>query len=409
MLMLLHQSGCERYAEQTALEIARAFSDAVDVTIIAADAPPKRLPDSCWDDLLVVFFKDTSFPSTGCEYVANYLKARNDAGRVLPIATGTSSRVPPEPISSLKALQYGPDSAGVNGRIVHRVGAMLNLRLQGRDAKIFLSHRASDGAKIAAQLHRHMVEVGYRPWLDEAKDIDDDTMILPGTPVQNEIDKALAEASLVLLLDTPAAPQSRWIKHEIDSADGLLVPILPICFRSSSDKKIGPRFQSLLALQRWVALPLPDVTSDIPLTDGQLEQITREAEEYLCEILRRKCRVPFLVQKEFQSKGFSWNVLDSHRLMYRSSKSRGPRLTTEVLNHCSIFDQIYAPALKAFCGFLHGAPWAHHPLFVYDGELLPEVELLEIIQSLPDERVIILHHQELAALIASDFTVLGSV
>lgn len=407
MLMILYQSGCESYAEQVVSDLAQAFSDTIDVRTTPAESSSRWPADSSWDDLLVVLFNDASFPSAGCEYVAKYLDGRGDAARVLPVALSPSARVPPDPISGIKALQFGSDSLGKAGRIVRRIGAMLSLRLQGRDAKIFLSHRASDGAKIAAQLYGHMAALGYRPWLDEAKDIDDDTMILPGTPAQKQIEAALEEASLVLLLDTPDAPQSRWIKHEIDSADGLLLPILPICFRASTDKKFGPRFPSLLALQRWVPLPLPDLTSDAPLSNAQLEAIINAVEEYLCEIFRRKCRVPFLVQKEFQSRGFSWNVVDAHRLMYRSSKSRGPRLTTEVLNHCSIFDQIYAPALNVFCGFLQQAGWAHYPLFVYDGDLLSARELEEIVQARPNERVIILHHQELAALIASDFTVLG--
>ena len=36
--------------------------------------------------------------------------------------------------------------------LLHRVDAMLGLRLQGREAKNFLPHRATEGDKIAAQL-----------------------------------------------------------------------------------------------------------------------------------------------------------------------------------------------------------------------------------------------------------------
>jgi hypothetical protein len=148
---------------------------------------------------------------------------------------------------------------------VSRVGGMLGLRVQGRNSKIFISYRAVDGAKIANQLYGYLISLGHSAFLDEAKEIDGDTKILPGSPVQSEIDQALDKSNLVLLIDTPAAPNSRWIKHEVETASALLLPILPICFRPQGDPKQGPRFQSLLALQRWVPLPLPDAGADAPL------------------------------------------------------------------------------------------------------------------------------------------------
>lgn len=75
---------------------------------------------------------------------------------------------------------------------------MLGLRLQGRDSKIFISYRASDGAQIAAQLEGHFVRLGHNVFLDEAIEIDGDTKILPGSPVQKRIDEALEQSNFVL-------------------------------------------------------------------------------------------------------------------------------------------------------------------------------------------------------------------
>src|SRR5207249_1966155 len=116
------------------------------------------------------------------------------------------------------------------------------------------------------------------------------TKILPGTPVQNQIDAALDDASIVLLLDTPAAPGSRWITHEIETANGMVLPVLPLCFRDKSDSKKGSRFTSLTQLQRWVALTLPPAGATPPLTGGELDQIVTEMEQFLCELMQRKCR-----------------------------------------------------------------------------------------------------------------------
>lgn len=284
---------------------------------------------------------------------------------------------------------------------------MLGLRLQQRENEVFISYRASDGTEIAKQLEQHLVSLGYPVWRDEAREMDGETKILPGSDVQNQIDEALEGASIVLLLDTPAAPHSIWIKHEVDTANGMLLPILPLCFRSNADPKKGPRFNSLLQLQRWVPLAFAGVPSVPPLTEDDLKLITGEMEVFLCEILRRKCRVPFIVEKEFVSRDFTWRMLNQRLLMSESVKKHSARLTTKVLSHCSIFDQIHGPALKMFQDFLQKTGRPNHSLYIYDGELIPEPQLREIIEAAPtDESVVILHHQELAALIDSNFTAL---
>jgi hypothetical protein len=196
-------------------------------------------------------------------------------------------------------------------------------------------------------------------------------------------------------------------KHEVDTADSLLLPILPICFRDRGDTKNGPRFPSLRALQRWVNLQTPDATAKPTLDASQLDEIVRAAEQYLCEIFQRKCRVPFLVREEFISHGFAWKELDKRLLIFESSKRAHPRVLTKVLSHCSIFDPNYSPALKRFGVFLKAAARCNHSLFIYDGELLPAWQLEEIVAANDDE-MFILHHTELAALIDTNFTALAA-
>ena len=117
--------------------------------------------------------------------------------------------------------------------------------------------------------------------------------------------------------------------------------------------------------------------------------------------------MPFLVEKEFLSHGFAWKVLDQRLLMFESSKSQTLRLQIKVLSHCSVFDPIYTPAIKRFGTFLKATGRSNFSLFIYDGELLPEPQLQEIVEA-EDAQVIVLHHQELAALIDSNFTALGA-
>jgi len=117
--------------------------------------------------------------------------------------------------------------------------------------------------------------------------------------------------------------------------------------------------------------------------------------------------VPFIVEKEFVSHGFAWKTIDKRLLMFESSKNPNVRLNMKVMSHCSLFDQIYSPAIKRFDEFLKSSGRGNFSLFIYDGELLPEQQLEEIVKS-HSEDVIILHNQELAALLDSNFTALGA-
>jgi len=400
MIVILHSPASHVTAETIQADLESAFNGHVVVTTQSADTASAWPAAVSWDDLLLVVYDKDDFPATGQKYISDYVAARPKA-TLLPVAIDLNHTKPPEPADGIKALVYDDIAKGKSGRLAHRAGCMLGLRLQGRDSKIFISYRASDGKYIADQLYDHFVSLGHRPWKDEAHELDGDTMILPGEKVQAEIDLALADASLVLLLDTPDAPSSKWIRHEVNTADGQLLPILPVVFQKKDDDKKGPRFRSLLALRRWISLDLPDAKVS-PLNDAQLEAIVVAAEKYQCEIFQRKCRVPFIVEKHFTLQGFDWNEVDKRLLMFESLRKQNMRLRTRVLSHCSIFDQIHGPAVARFRAFIRTTTPSNYSLFIYDGELLSEEEIEDIVHSEAEE-LIILHHQELASLLSSNF------
>jgi hypothetical protein len=405
MIVILYQRTWQTVAETAKSDLLAAFNRHLDVEQVEAESATKWPASAiAWDDLLIIIFDASPFPHTGIQFIADFQKQRGEDAMLLPVAVDMAHQKPPEPAEGIKALLYDPTAAGKNGRLANRTGGMLGLRVQGRNTKIFISYRGVDGSAIAEQLDKHLRSLGHRTFLDQAKEFDGEPMILPGSAVQKEIDDALDLANLILLIDTPKAPESPWIKHEIDTADGLLVPILPICFRDSTDSKKGTRFRQLLALQRWELFQTPPGGGS-PLNTDQLNKIVDAAETYLCEIFRRKCRVPFIVKGEFVSRGYAWTVLDQKLLMFQSSRTGG-RLTTKVLSHCSIFDEIYEPAIQRFHKYLKETGHSNYSLFIYDGELLPDHEIQELAKESP-EFVVILHHQELAALIDSHFTTLG--
>lgn len=403
MIAILHNEACGEIARRVQNDLVETFRDHVSVALILDSALPPWSGDPEWNDLLIVIYDDSLFPDEVNEYVKAFLANRPNTALILPVAVNCKFPVPPGAASDYKALPFDNNSLGTEGRLIRRVGAMQGLRLQGRNTKIFISYRAADGKQIAEQIYGHLNTLGHKPWLDEAKDLDGNTKILPGEPVQHEIENALGEASIVLLVDTPESCNSKWINEEINTANGMLIPILPVVFRPQGDKKKGPRFRTLLSLQRWIDMTFADAPQQTILSTAALEEITLEIETYLCDIFIRKCRIPFLVEKYFRHAGYDWQVVNRTLLMFTSYQKFTSRLDRTVHSHCSIFEQIYAPACARFKSFLKTQPRANYSLFVYDGELCTENDL----KGQFDDEMIVLHHQELSALLASHFTVLG--
>ena len=401
MIGILHSDSVAGIAEMIANGLSCAYNEQIAITRFLASSASKWSPEPRWDDILLVIYDGATFPPNGLDFIRDYMGNRRN-GLVLPVSTVSNNRKPPSGADHIKAFECDSPQTSA-GALVARVGAMIGLRLQHRENEIFISYRATDGKAQAEQLEKYLTSIGYPTWRDEANDIDGATKILPGSKVQNDIDRALERAAVVVLLDTPDAAGSKWIKHEIDTANGVLVPVLPICFRASEDRRKGPRFSSLVQLQRWV-----DISHTVgELTELELSSIVAEMEIYLSEILRRKCRVPFIVEREFTSRNFEWRELDRRHLIAESIKGTGSRVPTRIVSHCSIFDHVYGPSLDRFAETFRQYGTYNHSLYIYDGELIPEIQLCDIVNTRPlSKDVVVLHHQELAALIDSNFTAL---
>ena len=187
-----------------------------------------------WDDLLIVLFSGSDFPNPVARFIFKFMEVW-PSENILPVALNGNHPIPPKPIDGIKAL--APDGEeDLFGRIVLRVGAMLGLKLRRRESTVFISYRAADGKKAAEQLYGHLKDNGFNPWLDEARDeFDNEGNISAGKDVQKVIEENLSRADLVLLIDTPKASDSRWIRLEIENAHSHLLPILPVCCKVKAD------------------------------------------------------------------------------------------------------------------------------------------------------------------------------
>src|SRR5437762_1749029 len=105
-------------------------------------------------------------------------------------------------------------------------------------ARVFLSY-ARDDVALAKQLAGLIAEAGHDVWWDRE--------IQGGSHFSNEIDKALQEATAVLVLWTPASIKSAWVQDEAAEGrdSGRLVPAVlngvrpPLGFRQYQSIEFG--------------------------------------------------------------------------------------------------------------------------------------------------------------------------
>jgi hypothetical protein len=402
MIVILHHENTAAIGTEVKIALAGAYENQLDIRCLGSDQATAWPAESSWDDLLIVLFDTDKFEGPEVEFLAREARSRP----VLPVALSSTHKGPPKPLDGIKALGWYDKSHDPMSKLLNRVGSLVGLKLRSRDQSVFVSYRASDGTFLAEQVETLLKEHGYRVWRDESRDeFDDEAKILAGEDVQGTIDKNLLSASALVLLDTPQAPSSRWIKIEVDRANGQFIPVFPVLVLAPNERCRVSRFRSLTTLQSGCDFRLANDISSFELSPPDREKILAELENYLCTIFRRRLRVPFLVEKEFTSRGYEWTNRD--QFVYEALRRSNGQLRTRVFSHCSYFEGIYDPALLAFVQHLEATkPRSNYSLYVYDGTLIPETQIEDIRRSARLEEatdIIILHHEEVKNLLNSNF------
>jgi hypothetical protein len=96
--------------------------------------------------------------------------------------------------------------------------------------QVFISHSSKD-ALIARQLAHRLSEAGLNVWIPEDK-------ILPGDNWAKKVGQALEESDLMVVLVTPQAFESEWLKEEIQyalTAGRYKGRLIPVFFGSESE------------------------------------------------------------------------------------------------------------------------------------------------------------------------------
>lgn len=403
MILMLGEHSTQHAQDEILQLLKESYDLPSDPMRVPVDTVWNRSPE--WDDLLIITYGSSSAAQWIQDFTQSFRTAHSVAdpatganrpgGFILPVALSPNSLRPPDPISGIKALQYD-GSDDTKARLIHAAGVLLGMSVRPGRHQIFVSYRTVDGSVIATDLHHRLEAAGFNAWLDEARE-----NLSPGDDVQEVVRARINHASLVLVVDTPAAPGSRWIKEEIDTAIGQLVPVLPVV--------VGPddisRFIPLASLRRRAPIKPAGVDGQ-PVSDAEWTKVRTEIDELLLATYRRRLLTISRAERAFSEKGFDWAEIDASKRMYWSKRKQTSLPEAVVLSHCSIHDATYVPALKAYKSFICGFPQiaqVNHKVCVYDDLLLSDAEIDTIGAELQGLPFVLAHHSELGILLLSNF------
>jgi hypothetical protein len=390
-------------AEETSEPAAQAIAAALQQQYNLARAP-ELVPSGAvwessveWDDLLFVIYQSKVLPDPAVNYIQTYRDAHKSREAIIPVSTNPDFKRPPEPLSGLKAAEYDGTPATLD-RIVKVAGVFLGQALRPGSQRIFVSYRQTDGAALAQEIYKRLEAASFQPWLDVAKE-----NIAIGADVQNDIQRGIDTAALILLVDTPDAPASPWVSIEVDLANAQLLPVLPIVAGGERTS----RFIQLQSLRRQ-ALVKQNGLDAAPLSDAEWEGVRREIEELLLSTFRRRLKILSRAQATFQANGYNWQALDERLRMYLADKEIDLVGKMIVLSHCLVQDVTYLPALVAYWNHVEknrDLANINQKLCIYDRDnVLSQAEMKTLRNNLPGVNAIFAHYNELEILVSTTFT-----
>jgi hypothetical protein len=210
---------------------------------------------------------------------------------------------------------------------------------------------------------------------------------------------------MVLLVDTPDAPDSNWVSVEIDIANGQLVPVLPVV----AGGELISRFVQLQGLRRQVQVKRRGMDRT-PLSDAEWESVRREIDGLLLSVFRRRLRILSRAQTIFEANGYNWQVVDERLRMYRADRTTAHSMKTIILTHCLVHEITYLPALRAYWAYLKDYPELaalNMKLCIYDRDkVLSDPEIDTVHNSVPEINTVLAHYNELELLVSSNFMAL---
>lgn len=170
--------------------------------------------------------------------------------RLLAVAIKKDRAVPPAPLSTyVSAAIEDPEDPKTRAQLATWLLIQFYLRASSDQKSVFISYRTIDGKAAAQRLEECLAERKYKVFRDERLDADLQKELKWGTEAQKTLADRINEHSVLLLVDTPQAFRSPWVRIEVETAHGLLKPIFPVVVLGPKERPevvgLGGRFPIL--------------------------------------------------------------------------------------------------------------------------------------------------------------------
>lgn len=301
--------------------------------------------------LLVTPSRERGFSSEAAERLralaADAAEARVWEGRILALGRVPDRLPAPPPLDALQGINLLDLSEERVTEVATAALINASLRLSySSQASLFISYSHRDGWALAEALSDGLRRRGFRVFRDENRDRDDMIAIPPGSRTQRVIQANILSHGFLLLLDTPEAEKSHWVREEVDTAFGYLLPLLPVVVEPSGGMGVrkGGRFRAVRELEREVRLGSEALGHDrTPALEAAVEkalsEIATQAVEILLEHLRSRRRLIHGSRQRFEALRYSWKTHEQDRLQFAAERPIR-RLTKRIVIQCSPYPRL---------------------------------------------------------------------
>lgn len=141
-----------------------------------------------------------------------------DSATILPVVSNLQNAVAelPSLLVGINALEF-QDPLKAQERLSSLV--LESFRLLRRDRRLFISYKRKDSQCLADKLYQEFDKRGFDIFIDTRS-------VPPGVDFQAELWHRLADADVVVLIDTPNFRDSRWTTEELANANATNLQIL---------------------------------------------------------------------------------------------------------------------------------------------------------------------------------------
>lgn len=192
---------------------SRDIQTAVRERLRAASFDPRSVrfsarPPNSLDGLLAVIFLATADAASSRRIIRDLDRVLAADVAILPVIRrpdSFSDPVLPPRLRRIQGLVWDEDRRGVTEYVLAALG------LAETDRRVFISYGRRDADRIARQLWTALNERGFDVFLDRFR-------LAPGDDWERRLDVELSDKSFVLIVESDAAADSRWVQHEVSYA-----------------------------------------------------------------------------------------------------------------------------------------------------------------------------------------------